>query len=368
LMGTRENAAAQDFSGIPLEEEEESHLKDAAVISMGTEISVEDMMNIEALCDQVIALAEYRGQLFDYLKSRMQAIAPNLTVLVGELVGARLIAHAGSLLNLAKHPASTVQILGAEKALFRALKTKHETPKYGLIYHASLIGQAAPKFKGKISRVLAAKCSLSIRVDALGESADATIGLESRSKVESRLRQLEGKLLGSESAQPRGKAEPQKYDAGRQGASGALLTAPKTYNADADVVMEPAKPEKKNKKRGAEPEANGAAEPEQKKKKKKKSATADVADTVAETADTLAALAASDLPVQEESDGAEAVDPAEKKKKKKKKLAEDPGAAEEAKPKKKKAKRYFDGAAAAAEAEAPPAADKPKKKKKKSKD
>lgn len=66
---------------------------------------------------------------------------------------------------------------------FRALKTKHETPKYGLIYHASLIGQAAPKFKGKISRVLAAKCSLSIRVDALGESADATIGLESRSKV-----------------------------------------------------------------------------------------------------------------------------------------------------------------------------------------
>ena len=63
--------------------------------------------------------------------------------------------------------------------------------------------------------------------------------------MESRLRQLEGKLLGSESAQPRGKAEPQKYDAGRQGASGALLTAPKAYNADADVVMEPAKPDKK---------------------------------------------------------------------------------------------------------------------------
>lgn len=72
---------------------------------------------------------------------------------------------------------------GASVILRRALKTKHETPKYGLIYHASLIGQAAPKFKGKISRVLAAKCSLSIRVDALGESADATIGLESRSKV-----------------------------------------------------------------------------------------------------------------------------------------------------------------------------------------
>ena len=74
----------------------------------------------------MIALAEYRAQLYDYLKNRMMAIAPNLTVLVGELVGARLIAHAGSLINLAKAPASTVQILGAEKALFRALKTKHE--------------------------------------------------------------------------------------------------------------------------------------------------------------------------------------------------------------------------------------------------
>ncbi len=68
---------------------------------------------------QVIQLSEYRAQLYDYLKSRMMAIAPNLTVLVGELVGARLIAHVGSLVSLAKQPASTIQILGAEKALFR---------------------------------------------------------------------------------------------------------------------------------------------------------------------------------------------------------------------------------------------------------
>ena len=86
-----------------------------------------------------------------------------------ELVGARLIAHAGSLMNLAKQPASTVQLLGAEKALFRALKAKHDTPKYGLIYHASLIGQAPPKHKGKIARVLAAKCSLAVRVDDISQ-------------------------------------------------------------------------------------------------------------------------------------------------------------------------------------------------------
>lgn len=141
------------------------------------------LMLPSVLCVQVLALADYRAQLSDYLKSRMAAIAPNLTVMVGELVGARLIAHAGSLMNLAKHPASTVQILGAEKALFRALKSKHETPKYGLIYHASLIGQSAPKFKGKISRVLAAKSALAIRVDALGDSTDASVGLENRAKV-----------------------------------------------------------------------------------------------------------------------------------------------------------------------------------------
>lgn len=87
---------------------------------------------------------------YEYLKNRMMAIAPNLTVLVGDLVGARLIAHAGTLMNLAKHPASTVQILGAEKALFRALKTKKDTPKYGLIYHAHLVGQASSKMKGKV--------------------------------------------------------------------------------------------------------------------------------------------------------------------------------------------------------------------------
>ncbi len=90
-------------------------MKEAAVISMGTEVSDEDMLNIKALCDQVITLSEYRAQLYEYLQSRMNAIAPNLTIVVGELVGARLIAHAGSLVTLAKYPASTVQILGAEK-------------------------------------------------------------------------------------------------------------------------------------------------------------------------------------------------------------------------------------------------------------
>jgi nucleolar protein 58 len=137
FSGFRTNAASTDLASI-LPEDLEAVLKAAAEMSMGTEISDSDIAHIHSLCDQVISISAYRTQLAEYLRNRMNAIAPNLTALVGELVGARLISHAGSLLSLAKHPASTVQILGAEKALFRALKTKHDTPKYGLIYHVSL--------------------------------------------------------------------------------------------------------------------------------------------------------------------------------------------------------------------------------------
>jgi nucleolar protein 58 len=210
VMGFRSKAQESDLSSV-LSEELEQEVKEAASISMGTEISEEDLENICNLCDQVINISEYRGQLYDYLKNRMNAIAPNLTIMVGELVGARLIAHAGSLLNLAKFPASTVQILGAEKALFRALKTKHDTPKYGLIYHASLVGQAPPKFKGKISRVLAAKAALSTRVDALGDKDTPNIGIEARVKVEARLRQLETRIVRSLSSH-KSKQETPKYE------------------------------------------------------------------------------------------------------------------------------------------------------------
>lgn len=117
-MGMRTNASNADLSEI-LPEEIEAAVKAAAEVSMGTEITDEDLENIRALAEQVVSFTEYRAQLANYLATRMQAIAPNLTALVGELVGARLIAHAGSLMNLAKSPGSTIQILGAEKALFR---------------------------------------------------------------------------------------------------------------------------------------------------------------------------------------------------------------------------------------------------------
>lgn len=132
---------------------------------MGQEMSEFDTKCLEELCEKALNLYKFRTEMQGYLKDKMDNVAPNLTTLVGENVGAKLISHSGSLSNLAKYPASTVQILGAEKALFRALKTKTNTPKYGLLYNSSFIGRAIGKNKGKISRFLANKCSIAARLD-----------------------------------------------------------------------------------------------------------------------------------------------------------------------------------------------------------
>lgn len=345
LMGDRVNAAKLDFSEILLEEVE-AELKEAAMISMGTEVSDLDLENIKDLCNQVISFSEYRAQLYDYLKSRMNTIAPNLTALVGELVGARLIAHGGSLLNLAKQPGSTVQILGAEKALFRALKTKHATPKYGLIYHASLIGQAAPKHKGKIARSLASKVSLAIRYDALGDGQDNTMGLENRIKLEARLRALEGKELGKSAGSAKGKPKIEVYDKDRKKGAGALITPAKVYNPSADSTL--GRNGNEEQKMNIDESPSQTKESEKKKKKKKKSAEVEDNVVVSTNADGIA---------ESEKTGT-------KKKEKKKKHAVADGIEENVEVEKSKKKKRKHSDANEDESET---ADKKKEKKKKKK-
>ncbi|XP_045611045.2 nucleolar protein 58 [Procambarus clarkii] len=227
-MGTRDKAVNTDFSEI-LPEEIEEKVKEAAEVSMGTEVAEEDILNIKNLCEQVLELTEYRAQLYEYLKNRMVAIAPNVTILVGELVGARLIAHAGSLINLAKHPASTIQILGAEKALFRALKSRHATPKYGLLYHAQLVSQTSLKNKGKMSRMLAAKAALACRYDALGEETTTDMGIDNRSKLASRIAMLESGFTRKISGTGKAQARQAKYEG---------VSEVKEYSAAADSTLE----------------------------------------------------------------------------------------------------------------------------------
>jgi nucleolar protein 56 len=133
FIGDKESLTEEKLPGLAAILDENTTLAqnvlDAARGSMGSALSDIDMLNISAFATRVISLADYRKSLVSYLSEKMNSVAPSLTALLGERIGARLISHAGSLTNLSKYPASTVQILGAEKALFRALKTKGNTPK-----------------------------------------------------------------------------------------------------------------------------------------------------------------------------------------------------------------------------------------------
>ncbi|XP_026572945.1 nucleolar protein 56 [Pseudonaja textilis] len=190
LIGNRKELSEESLEALEevvMDSAKAQAILDASRSSMGMDISPIDLINIESFSSRVISLSEYRKGLQEYLRSKMNQVAPSLSALIGEVVGARLISHAGSLTNLAKYPASTVQILGAEKALFRALKTRGNTPKYGLIFHSTFIGRAAAKNKGRISRYLANKCTIASRIDCFSEVPTSVFGDKLREQVEERL-------------------------------------------------------------------------------------------------------------------------------------------------------------------------------------
>merc|ERR1719471_220322 len=115
-------------------------------MSMGSAFSEADSVMVKDLNQRCIDMANERDLLQEYLDARMNGLAPNLTEIIGSTVGAKLIAHTGSLVKLAKCPASTIQVLGAEKALFRALKSRSgKTPKYGLLFGSTWISRAKIK-------------------------------------------------------------------------------------------------------------------------------------------------------------------------------------------------------------------------------
>jgi len=240
----------------------------AAKSSMGMDTSEADMLNIIIFTDRMISLAQYRNQLFSYLEEKMATVAPNLSTLIGETVAARLIQKAGSLMSLAKAPASTVQILGAEKALFRALKTKGNTPKYGLIYHSSFIGRASAKNKGRISRYLANKCSIASRIDSFIDEPTDAYGEQLRDQVEERLK------FYDTGAAPRKNADVMSAVAGSLRALTGDGEGSGDKKSKKDKKNKKEKKDKKDKKRKAEedveePAEEPVAEKAEKKKKKK---------------------------------------------------------------------------------------------------
>jgi len=243
-----------------MDEELAAKVAQASRTSMGMELAEIDMFNITSFAERVVELTKYREELSTYLSSRMDAVAPNLKTLIGDTVGARLISHAGSLINLAKCPASTVQILGAEKALFRALKTRGNTPKYGLIFHSSFIGRASAKNKGRISRYLANKCSIASRIDAFSENATTKYGEMMKAQVDERLRFYDT-----------GEAPRKNIDCMKEVSDGlASSSSSKRKRDDSDDGSKSSKKKKKKKKKKSSDDDEPAAAPKSDKKKKKK--------------------------------------------------------------------------------------------------
>jgi nucleolar protein 56 len=246
------------------EEADAKAILKAAKASMGMDTSEQDMENIHIFTERMVSLAKYRKELYAYLEEKMATVAPNLSTLIGETVAARLIQKAGSLTSLAKCPASTVQILGAEKALFRALKTKGNTPKYGIIYHSSFIGRASAKNKGRISRYLANKCSIASRVDSFIDEPTNAYGLQLREQVEERL-----------SFYDTGAAPRKNVDVMSAVASGLRKLAGEPEGGDS-------KKKKKDKRKAEEISAPVAVEEEEVKDKKKKKKDKKAAEEVEE--------------------------------------------------------------------------------------
>jgi nucleolar protein 56 len=174
--GPRQNITAEILQAAGMQDKKVEVMLDAAGRSKGGDMTPENLAIVKRLADQVISQSDLRRVLSDHVEVSMEAVAPNVKELLTATVGARIIAKAGSLARLATLPASTIQVLGAEKALFRALKTGARPPKHGLLFQHPLI-HSAPKWqRGKIARAVASKVAIAARIDFYRHAGkDATI-------------------------------------------------------------------------------------------------------------------------------------------------------------------------------------------------
>jgi len=158
----------EKFAEEILEKEKAELLKELKISpedSIGADLSQEDLEPLRSLVHQMYDLYQLRKNLVEYISSSMDVFCPNLKAVCGAITGAKLIEHAGSLKRLSEMPASTIQVLGAEKALFRHMKTGSKPPRHGVIVHHPLIAKSADKMHGKIARALSDKISIAAKVD-----------------------------------------------------------------------------------------------------------------------------------------------------------------------------------------------------------
>lgn len=165
-LGNRRNFTNENLLAEGLPKDKAQELSDAAKKSMGAEIEDPDLDVLRSFCKLMADLYKFRENSDAYVDEVMKQVAPNMSTVVGAALSARLISIAGSLENLAKMPASTLQVLGAEKALFRSLKTGARPPKHGVIFQHTAIHQSPRWQRGKIARALAGKLSIAARIDS----------------------------------------------------------------------------------------------------------------------------------------------------------------------------------------------------------
>jgi nucleolar protein 56 len=189
-LGRRENFTAESLEKQGLSSAKAGHIAEASIRSMGAELTDEDIKQIQGLCKRTLELYDLRRDLQSYADSTVEEVAPNVQALVGSLLAARLIALVGGLTNLAKKPASTIQVLGAEKALFRSLKTGTRPPKHGIIFQDTMINEAKRWQRGKISRALAGKLAIAARTDAF---SGRYIGDSLKADLEKRITEIKEK-------------------------------------------------------------------------------------------------------------------------------------------------------------------------------
>jgi nucleolar protein 56 len=206
-IGSRDAITEEALKSIGIKDELAKKIAEAAKTSMGADLAEFDLQAIRLLADVTLDLFERRRALEKYIDEAMMEVAPNIRGLVGPLLGARLIALAGGLAKLATMPASTIQVLGAEKALFRALRTGGKPPKHGVIFQHPAIHRSPKWQRGKIARALAAKLAIAARIDAFTGEYRAD---ELREQLEERIKEI--KTLY---AKPPPKREPQPKERGR---------------------------------------------------------------------------------------------------------------------------------------------------------
>ena len=168
-LGERKNFSEENLRKTSLPKEKINKVVKAAQTSMGANLRDDDIDKIQILCSQYMNLLTARRKIEGYLKEMMKEEAPNLSAIAGPILGAKLIAIAGGLENLAKMPSSTIQVLGAEKALFRSLRTGARPPKHGVLFQHVLVHGSKRSLRGKISRALAGKIAIAARTDIFSD-------------------------------------------------------------------------------------------------------------------------------------------------------------------------------------------------------